>query len=99
VLSPIQLAQLTTPASGELFEGFGKEFAELRGHCILVPAAHNYNNLNKTDDIIKQLHPVLSPECAGRSTFETMLAALFAIKEKWTLPELDTFLKGTVEPE
>ena len=72
---------------------------ELRGHCILVPAKHNFSHLHKTDDIIKWIHPVLSPEFDACTSFETKLKVLLKIKEKWTLTELETMLKDLVEPE
>lgn len=105
VLSAEKLAALSSeetanPAPGELFEGFGSELAELRGKCILIPAAHNFNHVSRTDDIIKWLDPMLSPEFStATNTFDSKLATLFSIKEKWTLGELDCMLKGTLEPE
>ena len=90
-----------SPPKGELFEGFGTEFAELRGQSILIPAVHNENHINRTDDIIKWLDPMLSPEFleSNSITFESKLATLFSIKKKWTLGELDCLLRGTLEPE
>ena len=88
-----------TPRTDELFEGFGSEFAELKGHCILVPATQNQTNINRTDDIIKYLHPILSAEFADCITFESKLARAFSIKQKWTVGELEVLLKNTLEPE
>lgn len=102
VLSVEQLAYLESSATQdrtELFEGLGTDLAELKGHCVIIPAAHNYSNLNRTDNIIKLLHPMLSPELARCSSFESTLAALFQLKEKWTLTELESILKKTLEPE
>ena len=101
VLSSEQLDSLDSDGafSGELFEGFGSDFVELRGHCVLIPAAHNFNHLSRTDNIIKWLDPMLSREFERSHTFETKLAILFNIKEKWTLSELDIMLKETLEPE
>ena len=97
----MHLAELDSQAAhrGELFEGFGSDLVELKGHCVIIPAAHNYTNVNKTDDIIKLLHPQLSPELAYCNSFESTLAALFQLKEKWTLTELEGILKDTLEPE
>lgn len=66
---------------------------------MLVPAAHNFNHVSRTDDIIKWLNPLLSPEFAKSQTFESKLAILFNIKEKWTSGELDVMLRDTLEPE
>ena len=85
--------------SGEIFEGFGKDFAELRGHCFLIPAVHNFNHISRTDDIIKWFNPIIAPEFQNSTSFVDKLAILFTIKEKWTLGELDTILKDTLEPE
>lgn len=65
----------------------------------MIPAVHNFKHLAKTDDIIRWLHPILSPELEAASTFEARLATLFTIKEKWTLVELTAMLKDTLEPE
>ena len=80
-------------------EGFGSDFAELKGHCVLIPAAHNFSHINKTDDIIKWLDPMVSPDLSHCTSFEDKLAVLFTIKEKWTVGELGRFLGGTLEPE
>ena len=64
-----------------------------------MPAVHNQTSVNRTDDIIKELHPLLSEELSSCVSFESKLAALFTIKEKWTLTELDALLQGTLEPE
>ena len=66
----------------------------------MIPAAHNFNHVSRTDDIIKWLDPMLSPDFSSTSnTFDSKLATLFSIKEKWTLGEMDSMLKGTLEPE
>ena len=65
----------------------------------MVPAAHNFGNISKTDDIIKWLNPMLSPEFSECNSFESKLAILFTIKEKWTLGELTRMLKDTLEPD
>ena len=65
----------------------------------MVPSAHNFGNICKTDDIIKWLNPLLSPEFSACNSFESKLAILFTIKEKWTLGELDRMLRDTLEPE
>ena len=86
-------------APGELYEGFGSDYSELRGHCILIPKSQNFNSISKTDDIIKQLNPMISSEFTQSQTFEQKIAILFNLKEKWTLGELELYLKDTLEPE
>ena len=85
--------------SKEIYEGFGDELAELRGLCVVIPAKHNFSEIARTDTILKYLDPMLSPEFSASMTFVEKLQVLFSIKEKWTLGELELYLKDTLEPE
>ena len=66
---------------------------------MVIPAKHNFDEIAKTDTILKYLDPMLSPEFKSSLTFVDKLAVLFSIKEKWTIGELELYLKDTLEPE
>ena len=67
--------------------------------CVVIPAKHNFNEISKTDTILKYLNPTLSPEFSVSLSFVEKLQVLFSIKEKWTFTELELYLKDTLEPE
>ena len=94
------MSQLSVPR-GELYEGFGDKFADLKGQAVLIPAVHNGDCLNKTDDIILWLDPFQSTRFENDNivSIESRLSTLFQIKEKWTLTELEAQLTSFLEPE
>ena len=97
---PSELQSSLSASKGELYEGYGNKFVDIRDNAVIIPSVHNNDSVNKTDNIILWLDPYLSDrldECLA--SVESRMATLFAIKEKWTLQELDIQLKDFLEPE
>jgi len=79
-----------TESKHSLFEGFGNDFGDLRSLAIIKPAS-------KPEAVtLKYLNVYHSLQA---DAFEARLNALFTIKEKWTIGELETYLDEWVEPE
>ena len=95
--NPPKFDDLEFEGKGEIFEGYGKELAEIKDFCVLIPKQHNFDRLSSTDHILKYLHPTLSQEFASVLTAEKRLEALFRIKRKWTFNELEIYIKDSLE--
>ena len=87
-----------------LFEHFsGMDLTCLIGHAYIIPynlqRAHEKSGTSE-EDLIKSLHPLFSTEFNGCfENIESRLERMFLIKDKWTLPELSSFLCEFLEPE
>lgn len=85
--------------SKNLFEGLTEfDLSFIIGQAVIIPKDQIKLVMDKKDHAIRSLHPYFAPELDGcGSSAEKRLEALFALKEKWTKSELESYLTPFID--
>ena len=87
-------------AKKNLFDHCPHDLEALIGHAVIIPFQHQrVHERSMEDDLLISLHPFYGMENDEPENLEKRLQKLFAIKDKWTAKEIQTFMIDFCDPD